>query len=101
MLNAAGSLAWLQRIVEVDHATLAAEAPPWPPGTEGLDFAPLPRWRMHPHADPEAWGYLRASRCDMTAARSRGATMEGVAYALLARVVGSIGPRLSAGAARS
>src|SRR5262249_26233607 len=40
MLSAAGSLRWLRDVVGGDYGTLAGEAEAWPPGTEGLLFAP-------------------------------------------------------------
>ncbi|MDX6565536.1 MAG: xylulokinase, partial [Gaiellales bacterium] len=56
MLSAAGSLAWLRRAVGAEYGVLDAEAARWPPGTEGLLFAPYLAGERTPHADPDARG---------------------------------------------
>jgi xylulokinase len=108
MLSAAGSLAWLRGVVGGDYAALDAEAERWPPGTEGLLFAPYLQGERTPHADPAA----RGAFAGLSLRHDRGAlvraTLEGVAYGLrdsleLLRALGvepELG-RLSGGGARS
>jgi xylulokinase len=110
MLSAAGSLQWLHDAVapEVPFGTLAEEAATWPPGTEGLLFAPYLAGERTPHADPDA----RGAFVGLTLRHDRGAlvraVLEGVAYGLrdsveLLRAVGvraDVG-RVSGGGARS
>ena len=82
MLSAAGSLAWLQHVLVVDYGTLDAEAERWPPGVEGLQFAPYLAGERTPHADPAARGaYVGLSLRHDRGALAR-ATLEGVAYGL-------------------
>jgi xylulokinase len=108
MLSAAGSFAWLRSVVGSDFATLDEEAACWPPGSEGLLFAPYLQGERTPHADPAARGAfvglsLRHDRGALTRA-----TLEGVAYGLrdsleLLRALGvraEVG-RVSGGGARS
>ena len=72
MLSAAGSLAWLRDVLGAELGALDAEAARWPPGTEGLLFAPYLAGERTPHADPDARGGLhRPRRSATTAARSR------------------------------
>ncbi len=110
MLSAAGSLQWLHDAIadEVDYETLFAEAEAWPPGTEGLLFAPYLAGERTPHPDPD----VRGAFVGLSLRHDRGAlvraVLEGVAYALrdsleLLRGVGvepSVG-RVSGGGARS
>ncbi len=82
MLSAAGSLAWLQHVLVVDYGTLDVEAERWPPGAEGLQFAPYLAGERTPHADPAARGaFVGLSLRHDRGALAR-ATLEGVAYAL-------------------
>jgi xylulokinase len=82
MLSAAGSLAWLRGIVGSSYGTLDEEASRWPPGTEGLLFAPYLAGERTPHADPDARGAFTG----LSLRHDRGAlvraTLEGVAYGL-------------------
>jgi xylulokinase len=108
MLSAAGSLAWLRGVVGAEYGALDADAERWPPGTEGLLFAPYLQGERTPHADPDA----RGSFTGLSLRHDRGAlaraTLEGVAYGLrdsleLLRALGvrpELG-RLSGGGARS
>jgi xylulokinase len=110
MLSAAGSLQWLHDAIasEVDYETLFAEAAAWPPGAEGLLFAPYLAGERTPHPDPD----VRGAFVGVSLRHDRGAlvraVLEGVAYALrdsleLLRGVGvepSVG-RVSGGGARS
>jgi xylulokinase len=108
MLAAAGSFAWLHGVLAADVATLDAEAAAWPPGTEGLVFAPYLAGERTPHADPDARGaFVGLSLRHDRGALAR-AVMEGVAYGLrdsleLLRELGvrpEVG-RLAGGGARS
>ena len=77
MLSAAGSLAWLQHVLVVDYGTLDAEAERWPPGVEGLQFAPYLAGERTPYADPAARGaYVGLSLRHDRGALAR-ATLEG------------------------
>jgi xylulokinase len=110
MLSAAGSLQWLRDTVapEASFDTLVAEAAAWPPGCEGLLFAPYLAGERTPHADPDA----RAAFAGLSVRHDRGAlvraVLEGVAYGLrdsleLLRALGvrpDVG-RVSGGGARS
>jgi xylulokinase len=108
MLSAAGSLAWLRGVVGSAYGELDDEAARWPPGTEGLLFAPYLAGERTPHADPNA----RGAFVGLSLRHDRGAlvraTLEGVAYGLrdsleLLRALGvqaEVG-RVSGGGARS
>jgi xylulokinase len=110
MLSAAGSLQWLQDAVapEVPFDVLLAEAEGWPPGCEGLLFAPYLAGERTPHADPD----VRGAFVGLSLRHNRGAlvraVLEGVAYGLrdsleLLRELGvepDVG-RVSGGGARS
>jgi xylulokinase len=110
MLSAAGSLQWLRDAIApgVDFAQLAAEAERWPPGCEGLLFAPYLAGERTPHPDPDA----RGAFVGLSLRHDRGAlvraVLEGVAYGLrdsleLLRELGvqpAVG-RVSGGGARS
>jgi xylulokinase len=108
MLSAAGSAAWLRGVLGDDFASLEAAAEHWPPGTEGLLFAPYLAGERTPHADPEARGaYVGLSVRHDSGALWR-ATLEGVAYGLrdsleLLRELGARpeSGRVSGGGARS
>ena len=84
MLSAAGSLQWLHDVVapDVPFDRLVSEAEAWPPGTEGLLFAPYLAGERTPHADPDARGAfvglgLRHDRGALVRA-----VLEGVAFGL-------------------
>ncbi|MFL6014885.1 MAG: FGGY-family carbohydrate kinase [Gaiellaceae bacterium] len=110
MLSAAGSLQWLHDAVAPDtpFETLMDEAATWPPGCEGLLFAPYLAGERTPHADPDARGAFTG----LSLRHDRGAlvraVLEGVAYGLrdaleLLRALGvrpQVG-RISGGGARS
>jgi xylulokinase len=84
MLSAAGSLAWLARVLgsSASIAELIVEAERWPPGCEGLVFLPYLTGERSPHADPGA----RGAFVGLSARHDRGAlvraTLEGVAFGL-------------------
>ena len=82
MLSAAGSFAWLRRAVGADYGLLDLEAARWPPGTEGLLFAPYLAGERTPHADPD----VRGAFTGLSLRHDRGAlaraTLEGVGYGL-------------------
>jgi xylulokinase len=110
MLSAAGSLQWLRDAVAPDASFdgLMDEAAKWPPGCEGLLFAPYLAGERTPHADPDA----RGAFVGLSLRHDRGAlvraVLEGVAYGLrdsleLLRALGvrpDVG-RISGGGARS
>jgi xylulokinase len=110
MLSAAGSLQWLRDAIAPDlpFETLLAEAAEWPPGCEGLLFAPYLAGERTPHADPDA----RGAFVGLSLRHDRGAlvrsVLEGVAFGLrdsleLLRELGvqpEVG-RVSGGGARS
>jgi xylulokinase len=110
MLSAAGSLQWLRDTIapEASFDSLVAEAVAWPPGCEGLLFAPYLAGERTPHADPDA----RGAFAGLSLRHDRGAlvraVLEGVAYGLrdsleLLRALGvrpDVG-RVSGGGARS
>jgi xylulokinase len=84
MLSAAGSLQWLQEAIapNVPFAQLIEEAERWPPGSEGLMFAPYLSGERTPHADPD----VRGAFVGLSLRHDRGAlvraVLEGVAYGL-------------------
>jgi xylulokinase len=108
MLAAAGSAAWLRRVLDADLATLDAEAAGWSPGGEGILFAPYLAGERTPHPDPDARGAFTG----LSLRHDRGAIwramLEGVAFGLrdsleLLRELG-VQPqagRVSGGGARS
>ena len=108
MLSAAGSAAWLRNVLAADLVDLEAEAAKWPPGTEGLLFAPYLAGERTPHPDPDA----RGAFVGLSVRHDRGALwramLEGVAYGLrdsleLLRELGARpeSARVSGGGARS
>ena len=110
MLSAAGSLQWLHDRIAPGKSfdRLVAEAAKWPPGCEGLLFAPYLAGERTPHADPDARGaFVGLSLRHDLGALVR-AVLEGVAYGLrdsleLLRALGvrpDVG-RVSGGGARS
>ena len=83
MLSAAGSLAWLhERVAPESYERLLNEAERWPPGAEGLLFAPYLAGERTPHADPDA----RGAFVGLSLRHDRGAlvraVLEGVAFGL-------------------
>jgi xylulokinase len=84
MLSAAGSLQWFHDRLAAGTGfdQLLAEAAAWPPGAEGLLFAPYLAGERTPHADPDA----RAAFTGLELRHDRGAlcraVLEGVAYGL-------------------
>jgi xylulokinase len=108
MLSAAGSFAWLRKALGAEYGALDTEAERWPPGAEGLLFAPYLAGERTPHADPDARGaFVGLSLRHDRGALAR-AVLEGVAFGLrdsleLLRGLGveaSVG-RVSGGGARS
>ncbi|HEU5216408.1 MAG TPA: xylulokinase [Gaiellaceae bacterium] len=108
MLSAAGSAGWLRSILAAGLDDLEAEAAGWPPGTEGLLFAPYLAGERTPHPDPDA----RGAFVGLSVRHDRGALwramLEGVAYGLrdsleLLRELGARpgSGRVSGGGARS
>ena len=108
MLSAAGSLQWLQSILDVDYDVLTSEAATWPPASEGLVFLPYLAGERTPHADPDA----RGSYTGLSLRHDRGALvralLEGVAFGLRDSLdlIGELGGppafgRVSGGGARS
>jgi xylulokinase len=100
MLSAAGSLAWLRGVLGgAEIGLLDAEAERWPPGTEGLLFAPYLAGERTPHADP----FARGAFTGLSLRHDRGAfaraVMEGVAYGLRdsLELLRGLGVRPSAG----
>ena len=108
MLSAAGSFAWLRRALGADYRTLDAEAERWPPGSEGLLFAPYLAGERTPHADPDAPGAFTGLSLTHDRGALARAVLEGVAFGLrdsleLLRELGvqaTVG-RVSGGGARS
>jgi xylulokinase len=108
MLSAAGSLTWLRHIIGANYGALDDEAARWPPGTEGLQFAPYLAGERTPHADPNARGAFTGLSLRHDRGALARATLEGVAYGLrdsleLLRALGvepAVG-RVSGGGARS
>ncbi|MGZ8716558.1 MAG: xylulokinase [Gaiellaceae bacterium] len=108
MLSAAGSFAWLRGVLGADYRKLEEEATRWPPGTEGLLFAPYLQGERTPHADPGARGAFTGLSLRHDRGALARATLEGVAYGLrdsleLLRQLGihaDVG-RVSGGGARS
>ena len=84
MLSAAGSLQWLRDAIARRRVVRRAprEAAAWPPGCEGLLFAPYLAGERTPHADPDA----RGAFVGLSLRHDRGAlvraVLEGVAYGL-------------------
>lgn len=110
MLSAAGSLRWLRDTFAGgrDFQQLDREAAAWPPGTEGLLFAPYLAGERTPHADPEARGAFTG----LSLRHDRGAlvraVLEGVAFGLRdsLELIAALGSRpdrarVSGGGARS
>jgi xylulokinase len=110
MLSAAGSLEWFHDRLAPDtaFAELVGEAEAWPPGAEGLLFAPYLAGERTPHADPDARGAFVGLELRHDRGALVRAVLEGVAFGLrdaldAVRGVGvdaSVG-RVSGGGARS
>ena len=110
MLSAAGSLEWLhERLAPAtSFDEIVAEAEAWPPGAEGLLFAPYLAGERTPHADPDARGALVGLQLRHDRGALVRAVLEGVAFGLrdaldAVRELGvdaSVG-RVSGGGARS
>jgi xylulokinase len=110
MLSAAGSLEWLHERIAPDTSfdELVAEAAAWPPGAEGLLFAPYLAGERTPHADPDARGAFVGLQLRHDRGALVRAVLEGVAFGLrdaldAVRALGvdaSVG-RVSGGGARS
>ena len=110
MLSAAGSLQWFRDAIapDVTFEQLFDEAAQWPPGSEGLLFAPYLAGERTPHADPD----VRGAFVGLSLRHDRGAlaraVLEGVAYGLRDSLellrslgVGADVARISGGGARS
>jgi xylulokinase len=82
MLSAAGSLAWLRRVLGAAYGVLDEEAARWAPGAEGLLFAPYLAGERTPHADPDARGAFTGLSLRHDRGALARATLEGVAYGL-------------------
>ena len=108
MLSAAGSLRWLHDLLGAGYETLLDAAGVWPPGAEGLLFAPYLAGERTPYPDPDVRGAftgldLRHDRGALTRA-----VLEGVSFGLrdsleLLRELGvdPVAGRVSGGGARS
>jgi xylulokinase len=108
MLSAGGSLRWLKDAVGGSHQELAGAAETWPPGAEGLVFAPYLAGERTPHADPFARGAFVGLQLRHDRGALARAVLEGVAYGLrdsleLLRALGVDArvARVSGGGARS
>jgi xylulokinase len=108
MLSAAGSAAWLRGVLAADLADLESEAAGWPPGSDGLLFAPYLAGERTPHPDPDVRGAFVGASVRHDRGAFWRAMMEGVAYALrdsleLLRELGAQPERarVSGGGARS
>ena len=82
MLSAAGALAWLQGVLDAPYEKLLAEAERWPPGAEGLLFAPYLSGERTPHADPDVRGAFTGLELRHDRGALVRAALEGVAYGL-------------------
>ena len=108
MLSAAGSLRWLHDVLGGEYQELLAGAGRWPPGAEGLLFAPYLAGERTPHADPGARGAFAGLSLRHDRGALARAVLEGVAFGLrdsleILRELG-LGPeagRVSGGGTRS
>ncbi|HUY72292.1 MAG TPA: xylulokinase [Gaiellaceae bacterium] len=82
MLSGGGSFAWLCDLFDEDAADLDREAERWPPGCEGLLFAPYLAGERTPHSDPNARGAFTGLSLRHDRGALARATLEGVAYGL-------------------
>ncbi len=108
MLSAAGSLAWLRETVGGRYDEMIEEAAGWPPGTEGLLFAPYLAGERTPHPDPDARGAFAGLSLRHDRGALARAVLEGVSFGLrdaldLVRELGGAprAGRISGGGARS
>ncbi len=108
MLSAAGSLRWLRDVLGAGYDALLADAAEWPPGTEGVLFAPYLAGERTPHADPDARGAFTGLALHHDRGALARAVLEGVAFGLrdslelLAELgVEPTAARVSGGGARS
>jgi xylulokinase len=99
MLSAAGSFAWLRHVLGAAYGELDAEAARWPPGSEGLLFAPYLAGERTPHADPNARGAFTGLSLRHDRGALARAALEGVAYGLRdsLELLGTLGVRAQAG----
>jgi xylulokinase len=84
MLSAAGSLHWFREALAADvpYDTLLEEAAAWPPGVDGLLFAPYLAGERTPHADPDARGAFTGLELRHDRGALVRAVLEGVACGL-------------------
>ena len=82
MLSAAGSLHWLSDTLRVGYDELLADAAGWPPGAEGLLFAPYLSGERTPHADPDVRGAFTGLGLHHDRGALARAVLEGVAFGL-------------------
>jgi xylulokinase len=83
MLSAAGSLRWLRdAVVGESYEELVRRAEHWPPGVDGLLFAPYLAGERTPHADPHARGAFVGLELRHDRGALVRAVLEGVAYGL-------------------
>jgi xylulokinase len=82
MLSAAGSLRWLRDLLGGGYDELLAAAEGWPPGAEGLLFAPYLAGERTPHADPDARGAFTGLSLRHDRGALARAVLEGVAFGL-------------------
>jgi len=110
MLSAAGSLQWFRDRVapRAGFEELLEEAAAWPPGVEGLLFAPYLAGERTPHSDPDARGAFVGLELRHDRGALCRAVIEGVAYGLRDSLellrdldVGVTVGRISGGGARS
>jgi xylulokinase len=110
MLSAAGSLEWFRDrlAAETPFDALDDEAGGWPPGAEGLLFAPYLAGERTPHADPDARGAFVGLQLRHDRGALVRAVLEGVAFGLRDALdavrglgVSPVAGRASGGGARS
>jgi len=82
MLSAAGSLRWLRDMLDADYDALLADAAEWPPGTEGVLFAPYLAGERTPHPDPDARGAFTGLALHHDRGALARGVLEGVAFGL-------------------
>jgi xylulokinase len=99
MLSAAGSFAWLRHVVGARYGELDDEAARWPPGAEGLLFAPYLAGERTPYPDPDARGAFTGLSLRHDRGALARAALEGVAYGLRdsLELLGRLGVRAEAG----
>ena len=82
MLSAAGSLRWLRDVLGAGYDALLADAAEWPPGTEGVLFAPYLAGERTPHPDPDARGAFTGLALHHDRGALARGVLEGVAFGL-------------------